>query len=154
MTTIALHKLKAADITTEGVQVNYKGHSYTVALLDCWRGPYQVTGHVLDPFAHPCGSISDVREWIRVSVAAAEEEAHSAALLVQLAAMPTDAKVEVSYRKDGGECRKGLLIGGVSKGVGAAGVSFVSVDSFANRVALLDVASFRDTGKTWTGAPQ
>ncbi len=73
-TTFALHKLKAADITAEGVQVDYKGHRYTVALLDCWRGPYQVTGHVLDPFAHPCGSVSDVREWIKVSVGAAEEE--------------------------------------------------------------------------------
>lgn len=71
---LVLYKLKAADITAEGVQVNYKGHRYTVALLDCWRGPYQVTGHTLDPFAHSCGSVSDVRDWVKVSVGAAEEE--------------------------------------------------------------------------------
>lgn len=149
MATFKLHTLKASDITAEGVQVDYKGHSYAVALLDCWRGPYQVTGHVLDPFAHACGSVSDVREWIKVSVGAAEEEAHSAALIVQLAAMPDNTRIEVSYRRDGGAPRKGLLIGGIRKGVGPMGLTFVTVDSFANRVLLLDVVSFRDTGKPW-----
>ena len=55
-------------------------------------------------------------------------------------------KCIATYRKGSSEL-KGVVLDSAT--VGVAGLPFVFIDSFANRIMLADITDLKDTGTTW-----
>ena len=53
-----------------------------------------------------------------------------------------------TYKSEHGDTRTGLVLDSVQ--TSTTGAQFVHVDTFANRIKLVDVQSLWDTGRPWT----